>query len=136
MLYSIGGGFVEGYADGEDPILHLVTSAEVVKAVGLPFTFTDGHAELAVSEFFDNLAELATKVDWQVMRSTYWNDTPEQPDRKRKRQAEFLVHRFAPWTLMQDIGVKSQEMKTEIEQILRASTHRPTVTIKRNWYYR
>ena len=39
MLYSIGGGFVEGYADGEDPILHLVTSAEVVKAVGLPFTF-------------------------------------------------------------------------------------------------
>jgi hypothetical protein len=136
MLYSIGGGFVEGYADGENPILHLVTSAEVVEAAGLPFTFTDGHAELAVSDFFDNLGELATKVDWQVMRSTYWNDTPEQPDRKRKRQAEFLVHRFAPWTLIQDIGVKSPRMKTDIEEMLRASTHRPTVTVKQNWYYR
>lgn len=136
MLYSIGGGFVEGYTDGEDPILHLVTSAEIVRAAELQFTFTDGHAELAVSDFFDNLAELATKVDWQVMRSRYWYDTPEQPDRKRKRQAEFLVHRFAPWTLIQDIGVKSPAMKTEIEDMLRTSTYRPTVTVKRNWYYR
>lgn len=136
MLYSIGGGFVEGYTDGEDPILHLVTTAEAVAAAGLPFTFTDGHAELAVSDFFENLAELATKVDWPVMRLTYWNDTPEQPDRKRKRQAEFLVHHFAPWTLLQGIGVKTPAMKMHIEEMLGASTHRPTVSVKRNWYYR
>jgi hypothetical protein len=135
MLYSIGGGFVEGYKDGEDPILHLVTTAEAVAAAGLPYTFTDGHAELAVSDFFENLAEIATKVDWPVMRLTYWNDTPEQPDRKRRRQAEFLVHHFAPWTLVQEIGVKTQAMKMHIEEILGASTHRPRVSVKRNWYY-
>lgn len=135
MLYSLGGGFVEGYAEGENPIVHLVTSAEAVSAAGLPFTFTDGHAELAVSGFFDNLDDLATKVDWQVMKSTSWGDTSEEPDRKRKRQAEFLVHHSAPWTLVQNIGVKTQATKMEIEEMLGAGTHRPTVTVKRNWYY-
>lgn len=136
MLYSIGGGFVEGYTDGEDPILHLVTTAEAVAAAGLPFTFTDGHAELAVSEFFDDLTQLADKIDWKVMASTYWNDTPEDPDRKRKRQAELLVHHFAPWSLVQSIGVKNLVMKERVEEMLATATHRPVVTVKRNWYYR
>ena len=127
---------MEGYTDGEDPILHLVTTAEAVAAAGLPFTFTDGHAELAVSEFFDDLTQLADKIDWKVMASTYWNDTPEDPDRKRKRQAELLVHHFAPWSLVQSIGVKNLVMKERVEEMLATATHRPVVTVKRNWYYR
>ena len=95
MLYSIRGGFVEGYSEGQDPIVHLEATVEAVARTGLAFAFTDGHAELAVTDYFDDLTKLPEIVDWEVMRSEYWNDTADQPDRKRKRQAEFLVHHFA-----------------------------------------
>jgi hypothetical protein len=136
MLYAIRGGFVEGYSDGQDPILHLEASVEAVVRTGLAFAFTDGHAELAVTDYFDDLTKLSEKVDWDVMRSEYWNDTADQPDRKRKRQAEFLVHHFAPWTLVHRIGVKTVAVKQEVEAILAASAHRPEVEVRGDWYYR
>ncbi len=36
MLFSINGGFVEGYSDGQRSVIHLVSSAEVVSAAGMP----------------------------------------------------------------------------------------------------
>lgn len=70
------------------------------------------------------------------MRSKYWNHTVDQPDRKRKRQAEFLVHHFAPWTLVQRIGVRTVAMRQEVEAMLAVSAHRPGVEVKGDWYYR
>ena len=86
MLYSIHGGFVEQYKEGQQPVVHLVSTAESVAAADLDFTFTEGHAELAYSSFFEDLADL-DKVDWQIMKSKWWNDTDEDMGRKRRRQA-------------------------------------------------
>ncbi len=36
MLYSIHGGYVEGYSDGQRSVIHLVSSAEAVSATGVP----------------------------------------------------------------------------------------------------
>ena len=44
MLYAIHRGNVIGYAEGQKPILHLVSSAEAVQKAKIPFAFTDGHA--------------------------------------------------------------------------------------------
>ena len=49
------------------------------------------------TDFFDDLKDL-DKIDWDLMQSRYWNDTNDDPDRKRRRQAEFLVHEFFPWS--------------------------------------
>ena len=48
------------------------------------------------TDFFDRLDDL-DKVDWKIMKSKYWNDTDEDPDRKRRRRAEYLVHQLFPW---------------------------------------
>ncbi|UTW68357.1 DUF4433 domain-containing protein [Anaerobacillus sp. HL2] len=45
-------------------------------------------------------------MDWDVMESKYWFDTDDDPDRKRRRQAEFLVLRHFPLELVLGIGVK------------------------------
>ena len=58
MLYAIHRGAVEGYDDGQRSILHLTSTAELVVQSGLPFAFTEGHAEIAFSEFFDDLESL------------------------------------------------------------------------------
>lgn len=98
MLYAIHKGNVQTYTEGQKPILHLVSSAEVVQEAGLAFTFTDGHAEMDISTFFTDLNDLE-KIDWDIMQSRYWYDTLKDGDRKRRRQAEFLVHSFFPWHL-------------------------------------
>lgn len=134
MLYSIHGGFVEQYREGQRPVIHLTSSAESVAAAGLAFTFTEGHAELAYSSFYEDLAEL-DKVDWQVMKSKWWNDTVEDMDRKRRRQAEFLVHDFFPWELVSRIGVIDSGVAEQVNEILQGAAHRPTVAVERSWYY-
>ena len=73
-------GNVEGYKDGQNPILHLTRLVEAVEEAHLSFAFTDGHAEMAISDFFDDTDRL-DKVDWDIMKATYWADTVEDNDR-------------------------------------------------------
>jgi hypothetical protein len=134
MLYSIHTGFVQGYDGTQEEILHLVSSAEGIRDAGLRFVFTDGHAPMALSKQFDDLAHL-DKVDWSVMPLTWWNDTPEFPDRKRKRQAEFLVRRFVPFERITAIGVCTNGTAGAARGELVGRNGAPVVSVHRDWYY-
>jgi hypothetical protein len=134
MLYTIERGNVEGYKDGQTPIIHLVSSAERVAQEKLEFVFTDGHGIMAFSQFFNTLAQL-DQVDWKVMESKYWHDTVDDNDRKRRRNAEFLVYQFFPWTLIEEIGVMNQSIADKVQQTTAEQAHRPIVRIHREWYY-
>ncbi|NQT12398.1 MAG: DUF4433 domain-containing protein [Planctomycetes bacterium] len=136
MLYVIHRGRVEGYQGGQRPVIYLVADAQSVAAADTGFVFTDGHAIMAVSNFYDDLMQLGN-VPWAVMKSRMWNDTDRVPDRKRRRQSEFLVHRFIPWPLMRGAAVFSEPMRRQVEAILDQlpEDQRPIVRVKRNWYY-
>lgn len=134
MLYAIHSGVVANYPAGQRPILHLVSSAETA-AASLRCIYTDGHAEIAFSAFHADIRQLGAVVDLALMASTYWNDTPEHPDRKRRRQAEFLVHQFFPWSLVESVGVADQQMKQVIDKMLEGAEHRPPVQVRPRWYY-
>jgi len=134
MLYTIHQGNVEGYAQGQKSVIHLVSTAQVVQAASHKFVFTDRHSIVRLANFLDNLKHL-NKIDWKVMNSQYWFNNPEHNDRKERRQAEFLVYQSLPWNLVTQIGVINDEMKRQVEKILQDSTHRPTVVIRQDWYY-
>jgi hypothetical protein len=136
MLCAIHHGRVEGYSGGQSDVVYLVSTAQLVAQSGSEFVFTNGHGTMAVTDFFDDLDELV-EVDWQVMRLQYWNDTPTDPDRKRRRNAEFLVHGSFPWTLVADVVVMTNAIKTKIEAFFDelAVAHRPDVNVCRGWYY-
>lgn len=134
MLYAIYKSFVEGYTEGQSAVLHLVTSVDSIIAKGLPFVFTNGHAEMMISDFYDNIADLK-QIDWEIMKATYWNDTDQDNDRSRRRQAEFLVHQFFPWNLIEEIGVISEGMAERANEILSSTRRGPKVSIHKTWYY-
>lgn len=134
MLFTISRGNVPGYTGGQTQIVHLVSSAEAVHKAGLSFVFTEGHAVIFLSKFFVNLADL-NKLDWQVMAATYWNDTDSDGDRERRRQAEFLVHSFFPWNLIDYIGVYDKKVEHEVGELLKGTPHKPKVGVERGWYY-
>jgi len=134
MLYAIQRGNVQGYQGGQTAILHLVASAEQVAKSRLPFAFTDGHAEMDISRFFTDLNDL-NQVDWDIMQATIWRDTLQDGDRKRRRQAEFLVHRFFPLGLIDSIGVNNKEMAAQVIGLLQALQQKPAVQVVSAWYY-
>jgi hypothetical protein len=134
MLYVIYRGGVEGYQGGQSPILHLVSSVESVRAIELPFVFTDGHAVMDISQFYTDLKDL-NKVDWQIMQEKYWNDTLQDGDRKRRRQAEFLVPQFFPLDLIAMIGVFNKSVAQQVTSLLQPLAKKPIVQVEPTWYY-
>jgi hypothetical protein len=132
MLFTINKGNVEGYTGGQEPIVHLVSSTEAVDAEGLDWVFTEGHAVMDYTDFFDDFADL-NKIDWLLMSSKFWFDRPEYPDRCRRREAEFLVHDFFPWKLVSEIGVCNTAIAQQTKRIL--AGRKPPVSVQRDWYY-
>jgi hypothetical protein len=132
MLFAISRGAVEGYTEGQRPVIYLRSSVEAVNATGRGWVFTEGHADMAFTDFFDDLKDL-DKIDWPLMAATYWNDTDEDPDRKRRRQAEFLVHEFFPWELVSYIGVYDLSVAKIVGEIIKGGS--PEIGIQRGWYY-
>lgn len=96
--------------------------------------FTDGHAIMSYSEFFNDPADLE-QIDWGIMSSRYWNDTIEYPDRKRKRQAEFLAFEFFPIDSVLEIGVINETYKGQALKILHSNSINIPVKVRREWYY-
>ncbi len=134
MLFVIHKNGVDGYTDGQNPIVHLVVYIDDIVKDGRPFVFTDGHAQMAVSGQYTDLNDLE-KIDWELMDSRWWNDTNEYPNRKQKRQAEVLVHRLCPWELISEIGVINAAMAGRVAEALSQAPRLPKITIRREWYY-
>jgi len=135
MLYAIKGRRVEQYRGSQETIVHLVSTVEAVVRAGLDFVFTDGHPLMIFTHIFDKLCHLRA-IDWGIMRARYWADEPGvDTDRRRRRQAEFLVREFVPWTLVQEIGVMNQRMLDRVRLALDGASHQPPVHIRRDWYF-
>ncbi len=136
MMLQLKTGRVEGYGEGQDPLVYLVSSAQAVDASGTGFVFSDGHGIAKYTSWFDDLKDL-DKVDWDMVYQRYWADNINDMDRQRRKQAEFLVHRFCPWGLVSEIAVIDSLVKQQVEEVLNRfpqSLQRPVI-VRRGWYY-
>ncbi len=134
MLYSIKTGQVEGCSATQDDIVYLISNVETISKGNRPWCFTDGHAVEKLTKFFEVLADL-DKLDWTVIESWSWKNTERDPDRKRRKQAEFLVRGSVPWNWIEQIGTRTQAVQAKIRELLENVDHRPLVSIQPKWYY-
>jgi ssDNA thymidine ADP-ribosyltransferase, DarT len=134
MLYTINRGNVPGHVGDQGRIVHLVSSVQAIHRAGRKYVFTDGHATMALTNFYDDPKHLA-RIDWPVMTYTFWNDTIEQPDRKRRRQAEFLVHEFVEFQHIKQIGVYTARVEGIVNQMLKNISSNLEVKCRPSWYY-
>lgn len=136
MLYQLHTDRVDGYREGQEPLIYLVSSAEAIARAGLPFVYSDGHGIAAYTQWYDNLAYL-DKIDWNAIYARSWKDTVDDMDRQRRKQAEFLVHQRCDWCLIHEIGVVNESMEMKVRQVLAEmpTAITPSVNIRREWYY-
>ena len=134
MLYAIHHAYIEGYSGNQQSIITLRSSIKEVEEAQLDFCFSDGHPLIDYSQFYDDIKLLAS-VDWSFMAETYWADTEADSDRKRRRQAEFLVNSFFPWTLVNAVGVANEGMLQIVTEKLSHCEHKPKLARVAAWYY-
>jgi hypothetical protein len=135
MMYKLHKGSVPNYTGGQDPLVYLVSSAEAVAAAGIPFVFSDGNCAATVTCFSSDLAQLESVVDWEVMRAQIWANNADDPDRRRRRMAEFLVHQRVPIGCLSGIVVRRDMMKDRVEELLASSGTNLPVRTKASWYF-
>jgi hypothetical protein len=134
MLLQLHTGGVDGYDEGQEPLIYAVSTVETIVDAQLEFVFSDGHGIAAFSQWFEDLNDL-DKVDWGMVSADYWADTVDDMDRQRRKQAEFLVYRFCPWKVIKQIGVLNKVVKQRVERILDRNNISMPVEVCRQWYY-
>jgi hypothetical protein len=136
MLFQLKTGRVPGYAEGQEPLIYLQSSVQAVQSAGIPFVFSNGHGIAAFTAWFDDLARLE-EVDWEMVNQRYWLDNINDMDRQRRKQAEFLIHQFCPWTLIEEITVVNATAKDRVESVMDQFdvVQRKLVKINSGWYY-
>lgn len=112
----------------------MVSSVQKVIESQIPFVFSDGHAVVVFSKFYNQEHELKN-IGWNLMKEWYWADTPTDCDRKRRRQAEFLVYKSFPWSLVEKIGVIDKETEQILSNYIQRSAYKPDIIVKSDWYY-
>lgn len=97
----------------------------------LDFIFTDGHAIMTYTQFFNKISDL-DKLNWEVIKAKYWTD---YEDGSRQRQAEFLVHKCFPWEHILCIGVREDAIREKVIGILRRIGKEKPVIVRSDWYF-
>jgi hypothetical protein len=134
MLYTINHGNVPGYQRGQASVVHLVSAIQIIADAGIPFVFTDAHAVVAFASFYNSIADL-DNIDWELMQSNFWFDCDAYPDRKQRRQAEFLIYQHVPCSLLMGIGVLNEKLAERARIILVQAGLDIPVMVRRGWYY-
>lgn len=135
MMLVISSNRVDGYSGGLDPLVYIVTTPEAIVATGGVVVISDGNCASRFTTFRSNLDELDDLVDWEVMGARYWSDTDEDGDRKRRRQAELLVHRHVPWSVVTQLATRTKPMLNKVRAILSGADVDLPVKHQQNWYY-
>ena len=135
MLYSIMRGNVEGVDSNQRRLLYFVSSTEAMYDAGLQCVFSDGNAgTFGVTKFEDDPEKLSSHVDWPVMKLTIWNNTDADPDRRRRRMAEFLVHDEVPLELITEVGVYDARIKAGFVKAV-GDNWTVSVNVRTGWYF-
>ena len=135
MMFAIDAGNVPSYNDGCDNLVYLVTHVDHLIELDLPVLFTDRNAVLGLATYSSNPEDLDALIDWQLMRAKYWNDTPEEPDRRERRMAECLVHDRVPWVAFDYIVTRNQECAARAAQHLAAVSASARMFVRPGWYF-
>lgn len=135
MLLKIRNGTGGVIKRPQSEIIYLICHLKDIIDNCKDWCFTNGHAKTAITEFFNDLEDL-NQVDWDVVYRRYWNNTEEDFDCMRRKQAEFLVKNFVPNNCIKAIITYNEESKIYISNIVDAlKLNIPVIVNPKNQFY-
>jgi len=134
MMYNVKTGYNNVIKRPNHEIIVQVSSLHRLRQIGAPFLFTNGHAYMEGTEYFDNLDRL-DQVDWPLLRSRNFKRDPEHPERFMRYQAEALVHRHVPVNALLGIVYYDPAVAAMLtDEVVRRGLGTPVKAIP-DWYF-
>jgi len=134
MLYQMATGYEDVQKVLQSDIMYIVVKHDCIVEKGLKYVFTDGHARHSMTRFF-NRPDDFDQLDWDTIYSEKWNNTQDDPDRQRRKQAEYLVKERVPVDCFAYLLVNSEKTKLKIESLLHQATVKIPVKISKKAFY-
>ena len=133
MLHNIYKGEVPDYIGTQEEIIYLVSSAEHIHGLNIPFVFTDRHAYLQHKTVYNTLTDL-TKLKWNVIRDETWYHVYTAL-RKELKQAEFLVYQHLPVNALMGIVCHNVQIANFVQTAIHQANLNLQVIVKPEYYY-
>src|SRR5215510_14021844 len=122
------------YREGQGPIVHLQAdlraTVEWASKNAVRWAFSALNAGAHYTSFYNSLDQL-NEVNWAAVAATDFRSE----EIKGGKQAEFLVHDWFPWELVERVGVFNKNISDEVLKVLPATGHSPVVKVEPGWYY-
>lgn len=134
MLYVIQKGFNGVTASRAKDIVYCTLSVQKALDLNLNFKFTDGHAIDSYSSFYDkdDINNIDNIVDFNAVKAMYWNDNPNDLDKKRRKEAEFLLYQDVPPSAIIGYFVFCEEAKGRLTSL---GIPEDKISIRPNFYF-
>lgn len=117
----------------QEEIIYLVTDIEKLSNLSCQIVFTDRHAKLDYSKFYNNPADLE-KLNWDFIKTDQWG-RQFGTERMEMKQAECLVYQFMPKEAILGIAVLNEVVEQQVIQYLIEADLKIPVKIKPNFYF-
>lgn len=133
MLYVVQKGFNGVETTSPEEIVYCVTTVQEIIEQNLDFVFTDGHAVNGLSKqyFRNDIQNMDTILDIDSINAINWIDKNDL-DKKRRKEAEFLVLGDISRIALKSFIVYNQSAKTKLITIGIDATK---IDIKPNFYF-
>lgn len=133
MLYNIVTGHRVARVERAD-IVVLVSSVNHLRDRAISFVFTERHALVAYSRFFQADDDLSV-IDWGLLQSRDFSRDPEDPAKLERYQAELLVHRFVPVDALTEIACYNENALTEVAEKVERAEAKVPVCVRKGWFF-
>ncbi len=134
MLYNIKTGFNDVTQRPNREIAIIVSSLFKLQETETRFLFTNGHAYMAGTDFFDDLAELH-QIDWKILGQRDFKKNPDDPGKLGRYQAEALAHRHVPVNALLGVVCYDEETANQISAEAKARNVHISVRHLPDWYF-
>jgi ssDNA thymidine ADP-ribosyltransferase, DarT len=115
MLYVLQHGYNLVAPTIAENIVYCVSTVQKIIDLKRDFVFTDGHAIDRFSAQYNiaDIENIDSIIDWKAVKAKYWKDEYDL-DRKRKKEAEFLVLGDIPADHILRFIVSSEKVKNKL----------------------
>ena len=139
MLHMIAEGQEQEltYRGGEDPIVHLQAdmhrTIEWAERHSRRWAFTTGNAGESEFDDFSSINDLDL-IAWEKLGLQPWQ-TNDWPTAVKAKKSEFLLEGHLPWDLVDLVGCRVVETRTQANAAVNHAKHRPRVLLVQDWYH-
>jgi hypothetical protein len=134
MLYQIATGFEGVEKIPQSDIVYIVVNHQCILQNGLDWFYTDGHARHGMTRFYTDEKGF-DELDWDSIYAAQWRNTEDDPDRQRKKQAEYMVKPNVPVTCFAYFLTFDERSKQKVESLQSVAQTAIPVKISKQAYY-